>query len=69
MANRMKFNSPEEMQEKIDAYFADCKGEVLTDKEGQPIFDKFGEPVVVGAKPLTVTGLRSRWALRPDRRF
>lgn len=57
MANRMKFNSPEEMQEKIDAYFADCKGEVLTDKEGQPIFDKFGEPVVVGAKPLTVTGL------------
>ena len=57
MANKRKFNSPEEMQQKINAYFEDCKGEVLTDKEGEPIFDKFGEPVMVGAKPLTVTGL------------
>jgi len=57
MANRMKFNSPEEMQEKIDAYFEDCKGELLTDDNGQPIFDKYGEPIRLGVKPLTVTGL------------
>lgn len=57
MANKRKFNSPEEMQQKIDAYFADCEGEALTDKEGNPFFDKFGAPVIVGAKPLTVTGL------------
>lgn len=57
MANKRKFGSPEEMQAKITAYFDDCKGEVLTDKEGEPIFDKFGEPVMVGVKPLTVTGL------------
>lgn len=57
MANKRKFNSPEEMQEKIDAYFADCKGEVVTDKCGEPILNKYGEPVILGAKPLTVTGL------------
>ena len=57
MANKRKFNSPEEMQEKIDAYFADCKGEAVTDKYGEPILNKYGEPVILGAKPLTVTGL------------
>jgi len=57
MANKRKFNSPEEMQAKIDAYFADCKGEVVTDKDGEPILNKYGEPVILGAKPLTVTGL------------
>lgn len=57
MANKRKFNSPEEMQTKIDAYFEECKGEVLLDKYGEPIFDKYGEPVIHGAKPLTVTGL------------
>lgn len=57
MANRMKFNSPQEMQEKIDTYFADCEGRVLTDEYGQPVLTKYGEPVIVGAKPLTVTGL------------
>lgn len=57
MANRMKFNSPEEMQEKIDAYFKDCEGELLTGDDGHPIFDKYGEPIRLGVKPLTVTGL------------
>lgn len=45
------------MQAKIDAYFEDCKGEVLTDQYGVPILNKYGEPVRLGVKPLTVTGL------------
>lgn len=57
MANRMKFNSPEEMQEKIDQYFEECKGHILTDGDGNTIFNKYGEPVFVDTKPLTVTGL------------
>lgn len=57
MANRMKINSPEEMQVKIDAYFEECKGTILTDNDGQTIFNKFGEPVMVDVKPLTITGL------------
>lgn len=57
MANKRKFTSPDEMQAKIDQYFDDCKGEMLTREDGTPILNKFGEPVWVGVKPLTVTGL------------
>ena len=51
------YNTVEEMQEKIDAYFEECKGRVLTDDDGNVVTNKFGEPVVVGARPLTITGL------------
>ncbi len=57
MANKLKYKTPEEMQEKIDAYFEDCKGHPLTDPDGEIIFDKYGQPVIVGERPLTVTGL------------
>ena len=52
-----KFNNPEELQAKIDAYFTLCEGEVLTDDEGKAITDKYGRPIVLGAKPPTITGL------------
>lgn len=52
-----KFTSPEQMQEKIDAYFEECKGKLLTDQNGQITFNKYGDPVIVDSKPLTVTGL------------
>ena len=60
-----KFQSVEEMQEKIDAYFESCEGHVLcTEEEGpngqitkKPVLNKYGEPVIVGERPLTVTGL------------
>lgn len=52
-----RFSSPEEMQEKIDAYFEDCEGTVLLDGNGDPVLTKFGEPVIMGAHPPTVTGL------------
>ena len=57
LENRLKFPTPELMQEAIDRYFEDCKGEQVTDAEGNPLFNKFGEPIFVGSKPLTVTGL------------
>lgn len=52
-----KYKTVAEMQEKIDAYFKECEGKLLEDKEGNIVFDKFGKPVIVGAKPITVTGL------------
>ncbi len=52
-----KFQSVEEMQEKIDAYFESCEGHILTDSDGKTVFNKYGEPVIIGARPLTVTGL------------
>lgn len=51
------YETVEEMQEKIDAYFEECKGRILTDGEGNTIFDKYGYPLIVDQKPLTVTGL------------
>ena len=52
-----KYKTKEEIQEKIDAYFESCKGELLYDSDGNPMIDKWGNPIVVGAKPYTITGL------------
>ena len=51
------YKTKEEMQEAIDAYFEECKGRMLTNDEGKPFVDKNGFPIVVGARPLTITGL------------
>jgi len=51
----LKFQSIEEMQEKIDAYFESCyrpvyqEGKIVRDEEGKPILEQF--------EPFTVTGL------------
>jgi hypothetical protein len=52
-----KYKSVEEIQEKIDAYFKECEGTVLTDSDGRPFTDKNGMPIIYGEKPLTITGL------------
>ena len=51
------YKSKEEIQEKIDAYFKECEGKILEDADGNPIVDKYGDAVIVGARPLTITGL------------
>jgi hypothetical protein len=45
------------MQEKIDAYFADCEGELLRDANGDPVLDKYGNEIYSHQRPPTVTGL------------
>lgn len=52
-----KYTNSEEIQDKIDKYFHECKGEILKDKDGNIIFDKYGQPVVLNAVPPTITGL------------
>lgn len=51
------YKNKEEIIEKIEAYFEECKGEVLFDREGRPVLDKNGEPIIYNTRPLTVTGL------------
>lgn len=51
------YKTKEEIQEKIDAYFEDCKGRVLKDDDGNVMTDKNGAPIIVDTRPLTVTGL------------
>lgn len=52
----LKFQSVEELQQKIDAYFVSCWSQKY-DKNGQPIYSKEGEPVMELTKPYTVSGL------------
>lgn len=51
------YKSVEEIEEKIEAYFRECEGTPLTDKDGFPMLDKYGNPIIYGQRPLTVTGL------------
>nr|DAH61400.1 MAG TPA: DNA packaging protein gp3 [Caudoviricetes sp.] len=52
-----KFKTKEDIQEKIDAYFKACEGEILKDKEGNPMLNKWGNPIIFRQRPPTVTGL------------
>ncbi len=57
MGRPLIFKTKEEMQEKIDAYFEECKGRPLVDDEGNVMTDKNGIPIIVDSKPPTITGL------------
>ena len=52
-----KYKNKEEVQEKIDAYFEECKGMVLKNDDGEVMLDKYGRPIILGSKPPTITGL------------
>lgn len=51
------YETPEEMQKVIDAYFTECAGVYVRDKDGNIETNKNDEPIITGAKPLTITGL------------
>lgn len=53
----LTFKDPDEMQALVDKYFRSCRGEIVRTLQGEPILNKYGEVVVIGAKPMTVSGL------------
>lgn len=52
-----KYKCKEEIEGKIEAYFEECKGELLANDDGTPMMDKFGRPIFINRHPPTVTGL------------
>ncbi len=53
-----KYKNVEEIEDKIEQYFAGCEGEPLLDDEGNQVFNRFGYPCwIKPPKPPTVTGL------------
>ena len=51
------FESAEQMQVLIDAYFKECDGKPLVDKDGTPIRNKYGKIIKDDRRPYTITGL------------
>lgn len=53
-----KYKNVEEIEDKIEQYFAICEGEPLLDDEGNQVVNKYGYPCwIKPPKPPTVTGL------------
>lgn len=52
-----KYETVEEMQKVIDAYFERCQGKLLLDPDGNPILDKWGQPIVYDKEMPTMAGL------------
>lgn len=52
-----RYETAEQMQVAIDAYFESCRGEVLKNAAGEPMLNKYGMPIIYGEKPLTMSGL------------
>lgn len=58
MARKPKYESVEQIERLIEAYFESCKGEILRDEDGRIVFNqKDGTPVWVNRKPPTIPGL------------
>lgn len=51
------FESAEEIEKKIEAYFKDCAGTPVLGSDGKPVTNIRGEVILMGAHPPTVTGL------------
>ena len=58
-----RYKTKEEIEEKIEAYFRSCEGEILLDENGNAVTDKGGRPILIHQRPPTVTGFTSRQAL------
>lgn len=64
MATTQPRLTPDELKEKIEAYFKACEGRVLTDTDGDVVYNKYGQPIVIDRHPPTVTGLARTVGLR-----
>lgn len=51
------YKTKKELQDAIDAYFAECAEKPILDGDGNVLTDKNGKPVCYPAKPPTITGL------------
>lgn len=54
--HKLRYNTPEELQEKVNEYFDSCYGPAYY--KGEPIYNPVtGEPVIKQIEPFTISGL------------
>lgn len=54
---KKKYTNARDMQKAAEDYFISCQGVPLLDDSGNIVRDKNGQAVIVGRRPITVTGL------------
>lgn len=64
MGKPRMYKTPEEMQQKIDAYFSSCEFHYKTDDQGRLILNGSGQPIKEGGCPPTLTGLQNALGFR-----
>ena len=52
-----KYKKKEEVDGLIEKYFKECEGRPYIMEDGEPLRDKNGEVVMLGERPITMTGL------------
>jgi hypothetical protein len=52
-----KYQTVEELEEKIIEYFETKKPQVLEDKDGRPVLDKYGHPIYKSLNHPTLSGI------------
>ena len=63
------YKTPEEMQAKVEAYFAACEGTQTRDTSGELILNRRGEPTLSGGTPPTIAGLQNALGFKSHRSF
>lgn len=58
MARKPRYESVEQIEGLIEAYFESCKGKILREEDGSIVFNpKDGTPIWINRKPPTIPGL------------
>lgn len=57
MTRKKSSDRAERIRAAADAYFLECQGQPLLDREGEAVLDRQGQPIFLHTHPPTVTGL------------
>jgi len=57
MGKKIESRRTQDVKQKIEEYFKECKGELVADNRGKPILDRFGRDIRINPVIPTLSGL------------